>query len=295
MRYQKGVTVQQWIELAVRRLINADVESPRLQVEWLLADTLGRPRLNIVLELDRQLTTDQAVRLDRMLLRRCRREPLQYVLGSAIFCGLEIAVNSSVLIPRPETELLAERGWEWLREIAALRSAIPRVLDFGTGSGCLAIALAKYCPTAQILAIDRSREALQTARRNAIRNAVYNRIRFCQSQSLRGIRPAKNLDLVISNPPYIPRGEIGLLAVEIRNHEPLLALDGGLDGLDFYRSLARTLGAYLSLRGRLLLEFGDGQGPAIERIFEDLGWLRIKRFRDDTGQQRILVARTPRT
>jgi release factor glutamine methyltransferase len=173
------MTVLQAIRHGVDFLAKKGVESPRLHAELLLAHVLQVPRMKLYLDFERVLTEEQQAALRELLMRRGRREPLQHILGSACFCGLDLAVNRDVLIPRPETELLAESGWQFLQRAAERPdSNPPRALDFGTGSGCLAIALAVHCPAARMVAIDISPAALALARQNAARHAVDSRIEF---------------------------------------------------------------------------------------------------------------------
>jgi release factor glutamine methyltransferase len=256
--------------------------------------------------------------------RRGQREPLQHIVGSTSFCGFEVAVNRHVLIPRPETELLAEAGWEFLqkhppsniqlptpserrasefrssrREEAhsqngnqsLLTSAATAALDFGTGSGCIAIALAAKCPAAQVVALEISAEALGLAKANARRNGVGDRIEFVCGDGFGALKPEGHFDLIISNPPYIPSGEIQSLQPEVRDFDPSGALDGGTDGLDFYRRLATEAAAFLKPDGKIMLEFGDGQAAAVKNLFAAQMWI-VEAVREDYSQrQRILIAR----
>ncbi|MFN7139219.1 MAG: peptide chain release factor N(5)-glutamine methyltransferase, partial [Limisphaerales bacterium] len=219
--------------------------------------------------------------------RRGEREPLQHIIGSTSFCGLEITVNRNVLIPRPETEILAELGWTFLRE---LNSPTPTAVDFATGSGCIAIAMAHHCPAAQIYALDISPAALETAGENARKQNVADRINFLQSNGLEALSANERFNLIISNPPYIPHSEIATLDPEVRIFDPVLALDGGEDGLNFYRTLAQQAGQFLLPKGKIMLEFGDGQAKDLESIFEREGWLVEKIQKDYTQRDRFLVA-----
>lgn len=268
------------------------VEAPRRQAEWLLAHVLGVPRLQLYLGFDRPLADADADRLRGLVVRRGRREPLQHLLGTANFCGLELEVTPDVLIPRPETELLAERAWSALqaREAAGER---PRALDLGTGSGCLALALAKHTTRTELVALDVSPAALAVARRNAERLGLAGRVQFIEGDGLAALPAGAAFDLLVSNPPYIPAAEIATLAPEVRDHDPRLALDGGADGLTWYRRLALDAPAHLTATGGLMAEFGDGQAPAIGEIFRAAGWPEPEIVNDLTGRARFLVARRP--
>lgn len=280
------MTVLEVIQKSTEFLTRKGVESPRLQAEHLLAHLLKLPRMKLYLSFERPLTPAEADAMRELVRRRGQREPLQYIVGSICFCGLEIAVNRHVLVPRPETELLAEAGWQFL---SSLKSHPPTALDFGTGSGCIAIALAVKCPGARITATDVSPEAIELARRNAESNGVREKIEFFCGEGLGMLMTHSRFDLIISNPPYIPSGEIEMLQPEVRDFEPRGALDGGPDGLDVFRLLAVQAGSFLNPGGRLLLEFGDGQASALTQMFEAQKWV-VEAVREDyTHRQRILV------
>jgi release factor glutamine methyltransferase len=322
------VTVLEAIQKSAEFLGRKGVESPRLQTELLLAHLLKLPRMNLYLNFERPLAPTEVDVLREFVRRRGRREPLQHITGSTSFCGLEIAVNRHALVPRPETELLAELGWQFLnqhsegrvprdldsmrKEDGASQSSALRVLDLGTGTGCIAIALAVNCPRAKILATDVSADALALAKENAARNGVAERIGFLQGdgfaalqtvgqasclspsekqKSETGETPFLQFDLIISNPPYIPSGEIATLPPEVRDFDPRGALDGGADGLDFFRLIASQAARFLNPGGKIMVEFGDGQVEALRNIFETEKWV-VEAVQDDYSQrERILVAR----
>lgn len=279
------MTVLEVIQRSTEFLGKKSVDSPRLQAELLLAHVLKLPRMQLYLNFERVLTEPEAGALREMVKRRGLREPLQHILGSTSFCGFEIAVNRHVLIPRPETELLAEQGWLFL----SARSE-PAVLDFGTGSGCLAIALAAKCPAARIWALDASAEALAVAHANAESNKVAERIRFFQGDGFAALTEPQHFDLMVSNPPYIPTAEMATLQPEVRDYDPRLALDGGADGLAFYRRLAGEAAKLLKPGGKLMAEFGDGQAPALRALFEAAGWGVEAVLPDYSQRPRILIA-----
>jgi release factor glutamine methyltransferase len=286
------VTVLEVIQRSTGFLARKGVESARLQVELLLAHALGVPRLKLYLDFERQLTGANLETVRELVRRRGNREPLQHIIGSTSFCGFEIKVNQHVLVPRPETEILAERAWHFL---AALDPGPAAALDFGTGSGCLAIALAVQCPGAQVHAADISVEALRVARENAALNHLSDKIRFHSGDGFGALPLGLLFDLIVSNPPYIPSAEIEALAPEVRDHDPRLALDGGSDGLDFYRRLATEAENHLRPAGRMMLESGDGQSEQIRRIFVQHKWVVESVEADYTGRPRILTLRVERT
>lgn len=279
------------IQRSTEFLTGKGVDSPRLQAELLLAHVLKLPRMKLYLNFERELSDADVSSVRELVRRRGQREPLQHIVGSTSFCGLEIAVNRSVLVPRPETELLAELGWEFSKKQAESGTNAPKALDFGTGSGCIAIALAANCPAANIVALDASAEALALARQNAEQNKVGSRIEFLQSDGFAALPSGSSFDLIISNPPYIPSAEIETLQPEVRDFDPQLALDGGTDGLDFYRRLAAEAPTFIRPNGCIMLEFGDGQAADIRRIFEQQRWIAESVLEDYTQRPRIFVAR----
>ena len=282
------MTVLEAIQKSTEFLAKKGVESARLQAELLLAHLLKMPRMKLYLSFERALAPAETDALRELVKRRGRREPLQHLTGSVSFCGLEIAVNRQALVPRPETELLAEQGWQFL---STLNPQPSTALDFGTGTGCLAIALAVKCPGAKITAVDVSAEALALAGENAARHNVAGQIQFLRGDGFAAFSTDESFDLIISNPPYIPTAEIATLQPEVRDYDPGTALDGGADGLDFYRRLAREAKSFLKPDGRIMLEFGDGQDGTIRNIFEAEKWIVEAVKEDYSHRARILIAR----
>ena len=277
------MTVLEAIQRSTDFLAKRGVESPRLQAELLLAHRLKMPRMKLYLNFERTLTEEETDSYRELIKRRSQREPLQHITGSTSFCGFEIAVNRHALVPRPETEILAELGWTFLSPLPS-----GSALDVGTGTGCIAIALAAKCPNAKILASDISLEALTLAKDNAAKNKV--QIEFLQGDGFTAAPKDAQIDLIISNPPYIPSPEIETLEPEVRDFDPRPALDGGADGLDFYRMFAAQAKSQLKPGGKIMLEFGDGQAPAIRQIFENEKWI-VEAVKDDYSQRaRILIA-----
>lgn len=283
------MTVLEVIQRSTDFLARKGVESPRLQVELVLAHVLKRKRLQLYLEFERPLAPPELEQIREMIRRRGLREPLQHVLGTVSFCGLELEVNPQVLIPRPETESLAERAWTRAVRLGEGGKCLS-MLDFGTGSGCLAIALAVHCPLATVVAVDACPKALATARANAQRHGVAERIEFRVSDCLSALGPDDLFDLAVANPPYLARGGIEALDPEVRDHDPRAALDGGMDGLDFFRCLAAGLPRHLRAAAPVLLEFGDGQEGALRAIFAPPAWVGGTVENDLGGRPRILIA-----
>lgn len=282
------MTVLEVIQRSSEFLQQRGVDSPRLQIELMLAHVLHLPRLKLYLNFERVLSEAELACLREMVKRRAAREPLQHILGSASFCGLEIKCSPAALIPRPETELLAERAWQFL---STLNSRPSTVLDLGTGTGCIAIALAVKAPDAVVHAVDVSDDALALAQENAAANQVAERIVFHQGDAFAAVPESVTFDLIVSNPPYIPSPEIHSLQPEVRDFDPKLALDGGVDGLDFYRRMAREAPRFLKPHGKLMLEFGDGQAGALKNIFSSEKWIVDEIIADYSARPRILMAR----
>lgn len=278
------MTVLEAIQRSSEFLARKGVESSRLNAELLLAEVLKIPRMRLYLDFERPLGQADVDALRALVVRRSRREPLQHILGQASFCGLDFKVTGDVLVPRPETEILAERAWEFLAHV----DGRPLVLDYGTGSGCLAVTLAVRVSSARITAVDISAAALGIARENARAHGVEGRIDFVEDDGLKQLTPG--FTLIIGNPPYIPSGEIAELAPEVKDFDPHLALDGGDDGLEHYRRLALRARECLAPGGKIMLEFGDGQGPDIKQIFQEQNWVVEALVEDYNRKPRIIVA-----
>jgi release factor glutamine methyltransferase len=248
------------------------------------------PRMKLYLNFERVLTAGELDALRILVQRRGQREPLQYIVGSTSFCGIELAVDRRVLIPRPETELLAERAWTFLNSLQGAQTDASIALDLGTGSGCLAIALALRAPGGQIHAVEISGDALALARENAGRHGVASRIQFHEGDFFSAVPPRLRCDLIVSNPPYIPSARIDTLEAEVRQYEPRTALDGGRDGLDFYRRISAQARAFLQPAGRVMLELDQEGAEATREMFLKDDWAVEALEQDYYRQPRILIA-----
>ena len=259
----------------------AGIESPRLTIELLLAHVLKKKRLQIYLEFEREVDEATLEILRGLVKRRVAGEPLQYVTGEAEFCGLKLAVDRRVLIPRPETELLVE-------VVAARQPAT--VVDVGTGSGCIALALAQRLPAAEVTAVDVSADALAAAKANASRYDFKNFTRLLQSDLLSIFPDSFTVDAIVSNPPYIASGELAQLPREVKDFEPAQALFAGVDGLEVIRRLVLEAKRFLSPTGFVALEIGAGQCAAVTQLFESAGYQVAQVEKDLQGHERVIVA-----
>jgi release factor glutamine methyltransferase len=267
------------------------VPSARLNAELLLAEVLKLPaRLELLLEPERKLTDAERAAYREHVSRRAAREPTAHILGTWGFYKRDFALSPEVLTPRSETELVADRAVSWARGAGAKLAA-----DVGAGSGCLAITLALEVPALRVLATEISADALKIARRNAGKLGAAERVEFLEGDLLEPLGTGKaepgTLDMIVSNPPYIPTADIAELMPEIAEHEPRAALDGGADGLDFYRRLAPECARWLRPGGAVILEIGEGQGGAVTELFAAVGEYQAPEVaRDLSDLERIFFA-----
>ncbi len=273
----------------VRRLEAAGVPSAPLAAELLLLHVLGRDRAWIYGHPEDQLPPHQLSSFFAAIAARFAGTPTQYLTGKQEFWGLDFEVTPDVLIPRSETEHVIEVAIARLGE--PRRNAPLRIADIGTGSGCIAIALAKEFPEAKICATDISAAALAVAMRNAVRNGVAERIAFAESNLLEAVKEPLQFDLVVSNPPYIGRAEEHTLPMDVRAHEPAVALFAGEDGLAIYPSLIKQANERLAQGGLLVLELGFGQFEWVSDLLDaSRGWTRVSAMQDLAGIVRVISA-----
>jgi release factor glutamine methyltransferase len=288
-------SVRALLKLGIAQLRDACVPSFTLAAELLLLHVLGRDRTWIYAHPEEEIPAVDAARYFKLIARRTAGEPTQHLTGKQEFWGLEFEVTPDVLIPRPETEHVIEVVLDRLavRERRAGRKQTLtgeglRIADIGTGSGCIAIALAKELQQATIFATDISSVALAVARRNAKRHNVVEMVRFLESNFLDGIPP--RLDLIASNPPYIGRREAETLAREVRDHEPEIALYGGEEGYELYADLITQAAAHLKPGGILVLELGHNSLPAVQPLLDAPPWTNVVVTNDLAGIPRVLAA-----
>jgi release factor glutamine methyltransferase len=279
-----GPPVRVALDLGTAALREAGIVDARVDAEWLLAEALGIARGRLVLHGQEPLEGEAAARYVQWLRRRIAHEPLQHIVGTQAFRDLTLTVSGHALVPRPETELLA--GWA-IELLAGARR--PRVVDVGTGSGCIACAVAVECPRARVVAVDVSAAAAELARANVTALGLTGRVTVVESDLLAALAP-RRADLIVSNPPYLPSGLISSLATEVRRHDPRLALDGGPDGLDVLRRLVEQAPRCLAPGGRLLLETAGGEQLLdVVALLGARGFARIETRPDLAGVERFVA------
>jgi len=276
----------------IARLSGANVPSASLAAELLLMHTAGCDRAWLYAHPEHVLLPEQSARYFALIERRAAGVPTQYLAGKQEFWGFEFEVAPGVLIPRPETEHVVEVALARLGETR--RNAPIRIADIGTGSGCIAVALAKELPAASLYATDTSAMALEIARRNAARHGVADRIQFVECNLLDGVTDSAPFDLIVSNPPYIATRETASLPVEVREHEPHAALFAGEDGLEFYPPLIAEAQSRLAPGGLLVIELGLGQFEPLGDLLDAArGWTRVSAKQDLAGIVRVISAVKP--
>ena len=282
----------------IAQLRDAGVPSFTLAAELLLLHAVVRDRTWLYAHPEEPISDARAQRFSSFLARRAAGEPTQYITGKQEFWGLEFEVTPDVLIPRRETEHVVEVALDRLavREIRNGRKQTLtgdglQVVDIGTGSGCIAIALAKEFPAARFVATDISAAALHVAQRNAVRHGFGERLHFVQTNLFDDLKVAAgNFDLIVSNPPYIGRNEMGSLMREVRDHEPEVALYGGEEGYEFYADLIAQAAQHLNPRGLLVLELGHNSLPAVRPLLEPPHWTHAAVTNDLSGIARVIAA-----
>jgi release factor glutamine methyltransferase len=279
------MVLKEWLKKVEAQLAaGPHPERARPDAETLLLGVLGKNRAWLLAHMDEELDRDTVIRCMVLINLRSKGEPIQYIAGQCEFYGLPICVSPGVLIPRPETEHLVDRTI-----LLAMGLQAPRILDVGTGSGCIAIALAHHLPDAEITAIDLSPAALIRASESAALNQFSPRIRFLEGDLLAPVAD-ESFEIIVSNPPYVPTTDRDSLSVEVRDYEPELALFAGEDGLEVYRRLIPAAFAALVPSGFLALEIGFGQSHAITKLLTRAGFEQIEFTPDLQGIPRVVCA-----
>ena len=267
-----GQTVEAARRALTARLKSAANDSAELDARLLIGHALGLDLTGLITAAQRQLTSEESARLEDVARRRLAGEPVARILGEKEFWGLPLQLSSATLVPRPDTETVVELALELLRAGGNLDRTL-RIADLGTGSGAILLALLSELPAAQGFGTDISQAALQTARANAARAGLSDRATFIACDYASGL--AGPFDLIVSNPPYIRSADIDRLATEVRNHDPLAALDGGADGLDAYRALIPQAAGLLAPGAALAVEAGEGQSTQIQALMTAAGLMPV--------------------
>jgi len=285
------VTIIEAIHNAANRMSAAGITNARLDAEVLLAHIIKKDRVRLITHRDEVLDDKEQRDFAEAIQRRTRREPLQYIIGNQEFWGLEFIVTPDVLIPRPETEFIIEAALKIVQD----RNRPVRIIDLCTGSGCIAVSLAKELAAARVIATDASEKALDVARENSRRHGVSERIRFLpgdlfvplEELDLRG-----QVDILASNPPYVQAGDLAALQPEVRDYEPRMALIAGPEGTEIAIKIIRTAPEYLNQNGALIMEMGMGQSGALTRAVEATNaYAKPKIVKDLAGIERVIMAR----
>lgn len=279
------LTVLESIKLSTEYLEKKGIESPRVNAELLLAGILNCKRLDLYLRFDQPLKENEKNIYRDFISRRGKFEPLQYILGKTEFYGVEFLVNKNVLIPRQETEILVENICNYNFSKSDLR-----ILDIGTGSGILAVLLAKHFQESEITAIDISQDAINVAKENALLSGVEKRITFVKTDILNNseISYLKGFDLIVSNPPYVSLEEYNTLQKEILLYEPAGAVTDNHNGLTFYKKIVETGEKMLNENGLLFFELGQGQAEDVKTMMETEGYKNINTFKDYLNIDRVI-------
>jgi release factor glutamine methyltransferase len=283
------LTVLEIIKKTTEFFAARGVENPRLNAELLVGHGLGLKRMQLYLQFERLLSDAELETIRPLVRRRGQREPLQYIIGETEFHGLKLKTDRRALIPRPETEYLIELL------IARLSTPPPsRILDLGTGTGAIALALAKQFPDAQVTGAEISAGALALAAENAAANQLESRVRFIESNWFSAFTDGETFDLVVANPPYLSAEETGEAAPEVRDHEPLNALTaGGADGIADLRVIISEARGFLTGGGLLALETGISQHAALKELAADAGFIASESRQDLTERDRYFFATAP--
>ena len=282
------MTIGKLLITGATRLKEAGIDNPAREVELFLAHILKSKRIDMYLNSNNLVSEEQICIYNEFIERRISKEPVAYIIGSQEFRHLTFKVNRNVLIPRPETELLAEHALE----IIDKNMKGYEILDLCTGSGVLAVSIQKRFPFIKMSASDISTKALKVAGENALLNGVFEKISFFKSDLFKGIKKGKKFHMIISNPPYVPREEMKKLMDDVRLFEPKEALDGGREGLKFYKEIIKKAPDFLFPGGYLALEIGFGQADKIRNLFNENGKFDILRLvRDYAAIERVLIAK----
>jgi len=289
---QKIWTVLDLIKWGTDYLTEKSFDEARLNIELLLAETLGLKRFDLYVKHDQPLKKEELEKFKTLLKRRLAHEPVQYILGKTNFYSIEMKVDRRALIPRPETETLVENVIDHCKNFHSDKETV-KVLDVGSGSGCIDVALAKFVKNACITAIDKSKEALDLALENSKLAGVEKQIEFSETDFLNLNENifGKKFDIVVSNPPYVSKTAIETLDADVKEFEPFVALSDGADGLTFFKKISQMARLLLNTGGWVFVETSFDQAKDVERIFHDAGGSQIQVKKDLSEIDRVVSAR----
>ena len=278
------MNIEEILKKEINNLKQNNIENSTLKAKILLANILNVKKEYLLIHSEEEVKQEDKIKYENCIKELIKGKPLQYITNKQEFMGLNFYVDENVLIPQPDTEILVEKAIE-----IAETTQKNKILDMCTGNGCIAISLAKKINNAQITAVDISNSALKVANKNAINNNVENKIKFVNSDMFNNIE--EKFDIIVSNPPYIETETISKLEIEVQN-EPHVALDGGIDGLKFYKIIANNAFEYLNENGYLLLEIGYNQQNSVTQLLQDIGkYTNIETIKDLGGNYRVVIAR----
>jgi len=283
-------TIKQFWLYASESLKNAGNETPVLEAGVMLCHVLKCDRAYLYSHDDRVLQEAECEELELILQRRLQNVPLQYLLGETEFMSLTFKVSPAVLIPRQDTELLAEKCIGLAASLDSQSGEALRVLDMCTGSGCIAVSIAHYCPAARVVASDMSQAALEVAEINSEAAGVKDRLEFRRGDLFEAIGQEERFDIIAGNPPYIETATVQGLQAQVRDHEPFMALDGGADGLCFYRRIVAAAPGFLKENGYLVLEIGYNQSESVSKLMEE-SFDGVTVIKDLGGNDRVVLGR----
>lgn len=283
-------TIQKLLNWTIQYFTDKKVDSPRLSAELLMCSVLSMSRIELYTQFDKIVSNDNLDQLHNLIKRAAQNEPVAYLIGKTEFYSIEFDIKKACLIPRPETELLVERAIDFLRG----REGRQFVCDLCTGCGCIAVAIAKNFPSAQIIATDISSAALETAEKNIKKYGFKDRIKLLCGDLFDPLIPQiedEKFDLIVCNPPYVNAADYEALAKNVKDFEPREALYGGIDGLDVYRRIIRSVDEFLKPDSALMLEIGYSQGPAVRELLEKTQvFSEIQIEKDFSNNDRIVIA-----
>lgn len=285
-------TVESILKKAVGKLKKAEIDTPRLDAEVILCSLLGVERIQLHIHPEMEISREICQKFWANVEKRLKNMPVQYIVHQQEFMGLDFWVEEGVLIPRGDTEILVEKVLDIHKK--NYLSANMKLMDIGVGSGAISVSLAKLIKNSQVYAVDISSKALEVALKNAKYHTVEDKIVFLKGSLFDGVKGKsleETFDIIVSNPPYIPRKVIETLSKEVKNYEPSLALDGGEDGLDFYRKIIKEGPVFLKPQGWLIFEIGYDQGEDVKGMMEKVGFSSVEVIKDLAGHNRVVLGR----